>query len=110
MKTALPLLLLALACHVQGQQNEFVSTFLSEFHQWKLESDPMGASFEGRHEFDSALGDSSPEGAKKAKDKCVEFKGKADAILKVINGYANADLLCVLCTTLDPSVELVARC
>ncbi len=36
---------------------------------------------EGLHEYDSALSDMSPKGSDKVRNRCMEFAGKARAIL-----------------------------
>ncbi len=63
--------------------NEFFQSFLSDFQLWRQETNPERASLEGLHQYDLALRDTSPAGAARARERCVEFAGKASAILKV---------------------------
>ncbi len=48
----------------QKPRNEFFESFLQDFLDWKHEVSPEGASLDGLHQYDSALGDSTVEGAK----------------------------------------------
>ena len=65
------------------RRSDFIEDFLEDFLAWKMEASPESSSLDGFHEFDSALTDTSPESAARAKERCVEFSGKANAILNV---------------------------
>ena len=63
MKTAAILATLLTLAVLEVTGNEHYESFLTDYQDWKHSTKPEEASLQGLHQFDTALGDTSPEGA-----------------------------------------------